>query len=258
MVLFALIFLLFGVLMWIAAGVLVYFRRRQLHKTDLMRRLETSRVAQVARVSPGTVVEVKGILRCEKPLRSEMAGQECAYYRSQVIREYYERDLGDDDDIGPDRRSETIASNEQYAPFAVEDGSGVVGVRGEGAEVDALEVMNRFERDMQGGITIGGVTINLGGGERTLGYRYVESVLRVDEPVYVLGVVQEDGQIGAPGEGEEGKRFLISYRSEEQLEGKYRRGARLLGLIAVGLFVFGAVFVLIGIVAGVATATGTV
>jgi E3 Ubiquitin ligase len=85
-----------------------------------------------------------------------MAGQECAYYRSQVIREYYERDLGDDD-IGPDRRSETIASNERFAPFAVEDGSGAVGVRGEGAEVDALEVMNRFERDTQGGITIGGL-----------------------------------------------------------------------------------------------------
>jgi hypothetical protein len=156
MVLFALVFLLFGILMWIAAGVLVHFRCRQLRGTGLMRRLETSSVAQVAGASPGTVVEVKGSLRCEKPLKSEMAGQECAYYRSQVIREYYERDLGDDD-IGPDRRSETIASNERFAPFAVEDGSGAVGVRGEGAEVDALEVMNRFERDTQGGITIGGL-----------------------------------------------------------------------------------------------------
>jgi hypothetical protein len=255
MVLFAVIFSLFGVLMWVAAGVLLHFRRRQLDKMGLMRGVETSGAAQVAGVSIGTLVEVKGTLRCEEPLKSEMAGQECAYYRSEVIREYYERDIGDDD-TGPDRRSETIASNERFAPFAVEDASGAVGVRGEGAEVDALEVMNRFERETEGGITIGGVTINLGGGERTIGYRYVESVLRPDEPVYVLGAVQEDGQIGAPAEGDEGKKFLISYRSEEQLEKKYKRGALILGLIAAGLFVFGAVFLIIGVVAGVAIATG--
>jgi hypothetical protein len=143
-----------------------------------------------------------------------------------------------------------MASNEQFAPFAVEDRWGAVGVRGEGAEVDALEVMNRFEKDPgEGDITLGGVTINLGGGERTLGYRYVESVLRVDEPVYVLGVVQEDGQIGAPAESEREKRFLISYRSEEQLEKKYRRNALWLGLIAGSLFLFGAIFLGVGIAA---------
>lgn len=255
MVLFALIFFLFGVVMWVAAGVLLHFRRRQLSKTGLMRQVETSKAADLAGLPPGTPVEVKGTLRCEEPLKSEMAGQECAYYRSAVIREYHESDIGDDD-IGPDRRSETVASNERFAPFAVEDGSGIVGVRGEGAEVDALEVMNRFENYTEGGISIGGVTVHLGGGERTIGYRHVESVLRPDEPVYVLGVVREDGQIGAPKEGEEGKRFLISYRSEEQLEKSYRRGALVLGLLAVGLFLFGAVFVVIGAVAGLAVAAG--
>ena len=257
MVLFALIFSLFGLAMWVAAGVLLHFRRRQLRKTGLMRRVETSNAADLGGLPPGTPVEVKGTLRCEEPLVSEMSGQECAYYRSEVIREYHESDLGDDD-IGPDRRSETVASNERFAPFAVEDGSGAVGVRGEGAEVDALEVMNRFERNTQGGITIGGVAVNLGGGARTIGYRYVESVLRLDEPVYVLGALQEDGHVGAPAEGGGDKRFLISCRSEEQLEKRYRRGALILGLLAVGLFLFGAVFVLIGAVAGVAVVAGAV
>jgi E3 ubiquitin ligase len=77
----------------------------------------------------------------------------------------------------------------------------------------------------------------------------VESVLRVDEPVYVLGVVREDGQIGAPAESEREKRFLISYRSEEQLEKKYRRNALWLGLIAGGLLLFGAIFLGVGIAA---------
>ncbi len=245
---FTLIFVLFGVLMWIAAGVLLYFRRRQLRKTELMRRVQTTEAVDVDDIPPGTPVEVKGTLRCEEPLTSEMAGQACAYYLSQVIREYMRPDHDDDDDVGSDRRSEVVASNERFAPFAVEDGSGAVGVRGEGAEVDALKVMDRFERDAggTGSITLGGHTVHLGWGECTIGYRYVESVLPVDTPVYVLGAVQQDGQIGVPAD-DKGGRFLISYRSEEQLEKKYRRDALLLGLIAAGLFVFGAIFLAVGV-----------
>ncbi len=248
--LFALIFVLFGVVMCVAAGVLLYFRRRQLRKTELMGRIETTEAVDVDDMPPGTQVEVKGTLRCEEPLVSEMAGQACAYYLSQVIREYLRPDR-DDDDVGSDRRSEVVASNERFAPFAVEDGSGAVGVRGEGAEVDALKVVDRFERDAggAGSVTLGGHTIHLGWGERTIGYRYVESVLPVDTPVYVLGAVQQDGQIGAPTD--DGGRFLISYRSEEQLEKKYRRDALLLGLIAAGLFLFGLIFVAVGVLVNV-------
>ncbi|MDQ4105993.1 MAG: E3 ubiquitin ligase family protein [Actinomycetota bacterium] len=157
-----------------------------------------------------------------------------------MVREYEEPDR-DDDRPGSDRRSETIASNEQFAPFIVEDASGAVGVRPEGAEIDALQVMNRFERDTGGGpgITLGGITVNLGNRERTIGYRCQESILPVEEPVYVLGVVREDGEIGSR-ETEE-HRFLVSYRSEEQLAKKYRRDARILTLVA-GLFVLGGSF----------------
>jgi hypothetical protein len=123
-VLFTLIFVLFGVLMWVAAGVLVYFRRRQLRKTEFMRSVETTEAVDVNDLPPGTQVEVKGTLRCEEPLTSEMAGQPCAYYLSRVIREYTRQDHDDDDDVGSDRRTEVVASNERFAPFAVEDGSG--------------------------------------------------------------------------------------------------------------------------------------
>lgn len=240
----AIIFLLFGVLAWVAAGVLLYFRRKTLGKTEVMGRVATSAATDVTGMAPGAPVEVKGNLRCESPLESDMAGQTCAYYLSQVIREYQETHREADGDLETRRRSEVVASNERFAPFAVEDGSGAVGVRGEGAEVDALEVMNRFERASDGA---GSVT--LGGGERTIGYRHVESVLPVDAPVYVLGAVQEDGEIGAPPPGDEEGRFLISYRSEEQLEKKFRRDALWLGLIALGLFVFGAIFIAVGVAA---------
>ncbi len=245
------VFLAFGLLAWVAVGVLLYFRRKTLGKTELMRRVDTSSVADASAAAPGTLVEVKGTLRCESPLESEMTGRPCAYYLSQVIREYQDTDRDADGDLKTRRRSEVVASNERFAPFAVEDGSGAIGVRGEGAEVDAVEVMNRFEKDTggTGSVTLGGLTVNLGSGERTIGYRHVESVLPVDAPVYVLGAVQRDGEIGATQQGDEGEQFLISHRSEEQLEKKYERDALWLGLIALGLFVFGAIFVAVGVAA---------
>jgi hypothetical protein len=140
-----------------------------------------------------------------------------------------------------------IASNEQFAQFVVEDASGTVGVRG---EIDAYQVMDRFEKDTVGRtISLGSLTMNLGGGERTIDYRYQENILLVDEPVYVLGAVQRDGEIGAPEDADGEKRFLISYRSEEQLAKKIKRDALVLTLIAAGLFVFGAAFVVVGVAA---------
>ncbi len=249
MTLMAVIFSIVGIGTWVAAGALLYFRRKTLSKIELMRSVQTSAASDVSTTAPDTLVEIKGTLRCESPLKSEMAEQTCAYYLSQVMREYEVTDRDSDGRPRTRRRSEVVASNERFAPFVVEDESGAVGVRGEGAEVDALEVMNRFERDTggAGSITLGGLTVNLGGGDRTIGYRYVEKILPIDSPVYVLGAVQEDGQVGAPSEKGEGARFLISYRSEEQLEKKFKRDALWQGLIAVGLFLFGLIFLAVGV-----------
>jgi hypothetical protein len=210
----------------------------------------------VAARAAGTPVEVKGTLRCEEPLTSEMAGRECAYYVSRVIREYRETERDADGDLETRRRSAVVSESERFAPFFVEDPSGMVGVRGEGAEVDALEVANRFEEkeDDGPGFKIGGVTVQMGEGQQTLGYRHVEHVLPVDAPVYVLGTAREDGRIVAPeGEGG-GGRFLISHRSEEDLSKGYKRDALVLALVAAGLFVFGAVFLAVGLGAGLLAA----
>jgi hypothetical protein len=191
-----LILLFFAILFLVAGGVLLYFRNRTKQKSALMSQTETSNASDVGGIAPGTLVEVKGTLRCDEPLTSEMAERQCAYYASTVTREYLRDDYGDDDnDVGSDRRTEIIAQNVQFAPFMVEDDSGFVGVHAEGAEVDARQVMNRFDRNTgnEGSFSLGGVSVNLGGGERTIGYRYSESILPVDESVYVLGAVQEGG-----------------------------------------------------------------
>ncbi len=246
----AMIFLLVGVVLWVAAGVVLFFRGKAKGKAAVMAAEETSDAKEVASLPPGSLVEVKGTLRCEAPLESEMAGERCAYYSSRMIREYMDDDH--DDDVGSDRRSETISHSERFAPFSVEDATGSVAVDAEGAEVDAKEVLDRFERHTGGpSISLGGASIRLGGGERTIGFRHVESVLPVDAPVYVLGVVREDGAIGAPAAGDGEKRFVVSHRSEEALGKQVGKDVRVLGLVAAGLALLGVVFAAVG-VAGMA------
>jgi hypothetical protein len=245
-----LILLLFAIIFLVAGGVLLYFRNKNKQKAALMGQTETSGAADVSGLAPGTLVEVKGTLRCEEPLTSEMAGERCAYYSSKVIREYLERDYDDDDDVGSDRRSEVISQNEQFAPFTVEDSTGSVAVNAEGAEVDARQVVNRFERNTGGegpSISLGGATLQLGGGERTLGYRYTESILPVDAPVYVLGMVQENGGIGAPSPGGEGQRFVVSHRSEEALGQSLGKTVLWLGVGGIGALVVGVILLVVGI-----------
>jgi len=174
-----------------------------------------------------------------------MAEKTCAYYSSTVTREYLRPDYDDDDDndVGSDRRSEVMAQNEQFAPFMVEDDTGSVAVNAEDAEVDARQVVNRFDRNTgnEGTFSLGGVTINLSGGERTIGYRYTESILPVDEAVYVLGTVQESGEIGAPQSGEEDHRFVVSHRSEEALGQSLGKTVLWLGVGGIAALVLGVV-----------------
>jgi hypothetical protein len=245
-----LILLLFAVIFLVAGGVLLYFRNRTRQKSALMSQTETSAASEVGGLAPGTLAEVKGTIRCEEPLTSEMAEKTCAYYSSTVTREYLERDHDDDNDVGSDRRSEIIAQNVQFAPFVVEDDSGSVAVDAEGAEVDARQVVNRFDRDTgnEGSFTLGGVTVNLGGGERTIGYRYTESILPVDESVYVLGTVQEEGGIGAAQSGEEGRRFVVSHRSEEALGQSLGKTALWLGVGGAGAIAVGVILLVVGII----------
>src|SRR5215208_1586706 len=241
-----LILLLFAVIFLVAGGVLLYFRNMTKQKSALMSQTETSGASDVSGLAPGTLVEVKGTLRCEEPLTSES----CAYYSSKVMREYLERDYDDEDDLGSDRRSEVVAHNEQFAPFVVEDTTGTVAVNAEGAEMDAKQVVNRFERNTGSegpSISLGGATIDLGGGERTLGYRYTESILPVDAPVYVLGTVQEGGGIGTPS-GDEGHRFVVSHRSEEALGQSLGKTVLWLGVGGAASLVLGVVLLVVGIV----------
>ncbi|MFS8532963.1 E3 ubiquitin ligase family protein [Sphaerobacter thermophilus] len=237
----------------VAAGigaVLLFIGRRIQAKTDLLAKVPTVDASEVASLIPGEMIEVKGVIRCDTPLTAELAQRACVYYSSRVVREYEYRRRNAKGETVRSRRSETVAHNEQSTPFYVEDSSGRVLVDPEGAEVDAQKLVDRFERNpgaLGPTISLGGISLNLGGDDGTIGYRYQEHVLPVDIPVYVLGVVQEGGTIGRPPAALKGRRFIISYRAEEALRESWGKKARWLGISAVALFALAVILFVVAV-----------
>lgn len=210
-----------------------------------MRRVPTSPTAAVSSMRPGELVEVKGTLRCEKPLTSELAGRPCAYYRTWIDRLY------DEDDVPRTvERSETVASNVELVPFFVEDGTGRVMVTPNGADVDAQSVHSRFEAvPARGRRTLGGKGLRLDYSFGTRGYRFREEILPIDGPIYVLGAVTSDGGIGRPSDDAREAGFIISCRSEEALSSAHQ-GDRLVLWCGAGALAGGTLLIVIALVVG--------
>ena len=258
--LWLIVLFLVAVALWAAGGLLLYVRHRTRRKVDLIRQTQTTDASGVSAFSPGTSVEVKGT--CESPLRSEMAEESCACYLSRVTREYVRSSGPSSDDTPGSHRSrqtaaETLSEVARAVPFFVEDGTGRVEVHPQGSEVDAKRLVDRFERSASPGFTLGGAPVHFDEEANTLGYRYTESILSIDSPVYVLGVVREGGGIGAgPGpvdvpveelplikggelaytllsSRDKERRFVISHRSEEALGQNLARTSLWMG-VAMG------------------------
>jgi hypothetical protein len=264
-----------AVALWAAGGLLLYVRHRTRRKVDLIRQTQTTGASGVSEFSPGTSVEVKGTLRCENPLQSEMAEESCACYVSRVTREYVRSSSSSTDDRPGSHQprqtaSETLSESVRAVPFFVEDSSGKVEVHPEGSEVDARKVVDRFEPSASPGFTLGGAPVPFDEDANTLGYRYTESVLPIDAPVYVLGVVREEVGIGAgpgpvdapveelpvmkggelastlPSSRDKERRFVISHRSEEALGQDLARTVFWMGVAGAGAFALGAIAAVAG------------
>ncbi len=180
---------------------------------------------------------VRGKIRVDEPLRSELTQQECVHYTMTVTREF-EETIASRTSRGSSTRtkrgSESVASNTRSIPFRVEDESGSIAVDPHGAKIDAVEVLDDFRPGeyRQGVTTYGGVSLaprfRQGlGGRRTLGYRYSESVLPVNTTVLVVGAANDTtGEVTLRQPVDSGKKLIISSKTFEALAAAADRGAR--------------------------------
>lgn len=237
-------FLVLGIILLIGAGVAIWNRRQYSERMNLIRRAVQAKAEQVGDAFPGEVVAISGNAESERALTSEQSQTRCIYYDFEIVRRY-ERRRGGFSVGGRNRRGrrtsrrrgrETVAHNEQWVPFRVEDETGAVRVNPDGAWFEARKVMDRYEREGSNDLFgIPGLNVNLGfGGNQTLGYEIKENAIPTGTPLFIAGPVNEQGEI----ERNRHHGMIVSYRSESALRddwGKRERNQLIGALVAAGL-----------------------
>jgi hypothetical protein len=223
-----------GICALLALGAL-WFCRQFRREVALMAATPTSRAADVAALAPGTMVEVKGTIRCTKPMTGSFSQRLCVYAKSEIERKETRYRDGK-----TETHYVTESSVENHVPFYVEDASGSILVQPHGASIEAMQVYNQSGNTAAQSIVSLGMSIaGMGSQDR----RYKESILAPDIPVYVLGTVQQGGAIGQAPPDAEVKEFIITHKSEESRARSSKIWAAIL-MIAAVLLIAGAVWAL--------------
>jgi len=246
-----------GIVLLVAAVVFFLIRQSQATKLAQVMSAETLTCAGVERFckdmgepvgpSAGPQIGVKGTIEPKTALKAELSAQDCVCFKTQVERQWEEERWEDDPNEKSGRRlkthtgTETVANNERLEPFYVRDTSGRVLVDPQGADIDWVKSVDRFEKGepQAGAFMLGGVSIQIGGVQlggtqrKTLGYRYHEWVLPAGRSVYVLGgATLRSGEPCLQRPAEPGRRFLVSTKSEEQIIASARTAILWLGILA--------------------------
>ncbi len=245
----------------VASGIgvlLMYLRKQNQDKLLEIKFVKTSTTAELSELCNSVKEslgqsggfkqqsEVKGIVRCEKPLHAELSKKACVYY-NMTVEERYEETYYEKDQHGNRVRrtrtgSTTVASNSQHIPFYLEDTTGKILVNPEGADLEGMQSVSKYEQNISSGkISFGGFMMNVSsssGDRRVLGYEFTEHVLEVDRNVYVLGDASDTtGTLQMQMPDEKGKPYIITYKSEEQLTRDKESSAKMMMIGAIVCFI---------------------
>ena len=114
-----------GIILAPSAAFFLWSWRSQRNDIALMRATETTRAGDVAKLPAGSLVEVKGRLRCASPVTGDLSNSPCAHFAATVERDYeiVEYDASRKTSYRV-RKTEIVRSTTLFAPFEIEDDSG--------------------------------------------------------------------------------------------------------------------------------------
>ncbi|MCE0483672.1 MAG: LemA family protein [Methylacidiphilales bacterium] len=209
---------------WVGLAVAIFSLFASLRACRRRRLIDNLPTSKTQGVFIG-LVELKGVTECEQPLASYLAGVPCVYY-SYDIEERWTRLVTETvtDEKGNTRtvtRQETgwtsVDSGTELTPFYVQDDTGHLLVRPEGARIEALgvfgETCSTFDPLYYGKGPAGGV-MNSDGVRR-----FTEKAIPLQAPLFIVGQARERKDVVAPEIAADPKadEFLISVRSEEEV-----------------------------------------
>lgn len=275
-----------GVIALIGGGLLLWGRASSLAKAQQLKTVAQRTVSELkqmakevagelGRGSYNEMVGLRGTAECDNPLKSELSGTPCLYYRMSVTQEYEEEyEEWDEQRKARVRRtrrgSRNLASNTRSCPFMLRDDTGAIEVMPDGADIDAERVLSSFEPEQRllqpggmmlsfgsfsfamGGMGHHGMGMGYGGlGSRTLGYRLEEYALPVGRSVYVMGEVSDaEGRLAIQKPSHRSNKFVISTKSKEALVQATQNKALFFLIGAIVSFLAGGGMLVGGIVSG--------
>ncbi len=231
-------------------------RARSMESTETLpvRDLRSLHEAAARAAGPGNFryrCEVAGHARPHRDgvLRSELEELECVWHRHKISRKYEEIYRDGNGNRKRRTRTDVLSEHSSSTAFFVADATGKVAVHPAGHEVVGAEkVLDRFDPLVPGGnrLELGPLSLNLGGGDGTLGYLREEWLVRPGSRCYVHGEATDAEGHLAIVPPDEGGAFVLSVKSEKELlRGEnhkvlaYGLGAGLAAVVGVALIVMG-------------------
>ncbi|MFM7886679.1 MAG: GIDE domain-containing protein, partial [Pseudanabaena sp.] len=153
---------IFGGILIVIGIILFFVQKNYSAKLQSIRSATSSTVAELQRIASeiaGEIgsgnlreyVKVRGMIRSDRPLISELKQSPCVYYSMKVVREYEEQDTVRDSD-GESRTeirrgSETVSSNMQSIPFRLVDSSDELIVNPDGGKIETVQILDEFRSE---------------------------------------------------------------------------------------------------------------
>jgi len=256
-----------GIVLLIIGGILFFVQRGQRQRVKSLQLARDVTVAELQRLAADIASEIgggnwrdyvklRGILRCDQPLVSELKQAPCIHYQMSVTREY-EETVTQQNSEGQtvretQRGSETVASNRRSVPFYLEDATGRIEVDPDGANPDTVKALEDFRPEAAGGmIAYGGFTRvveSASGDRRTLGYRYREAILPIDQRAVVVGMLSDrGGNLRVQKPTDAGHQFIISLKDEDTLAKAAESSANTAFYSMIGCFGLGGLLIAIAV-----------
>lgn len=248
------------VIMAAGIGFAVYQTKKMNHLNLEIQSVETSKIADAIDIVDSLsatdsnyrhYVELKGNIFTKEKVIAPFTEREAAYYEdvtyavSEVVEHYTDSD--GNRRTRTEKKEEKISHERSMVPVYMRDDSYAEGicidVESFGAEADLQSGCDRMEREsspwMQSHSHFRSIW-GRGSGAKFLGYRLVEKVFLVNQPIYVLGELYKMGDSYYVGRSRVGQSASkLTYKSEDELVAGNESSKKISWVIAAVAVVIG-------------------
>ncbi len=229
--------LVIGIVLIVVGALLVWNKTRlekkilsikYFDRIDLKTALENYKhiASELGKGSFSQMVKLSAKAHSDTPLKGEFSGEDCVYYTSQVIHKYKKLEEKKDKDGKIVKnwvtRTEVVGDTTRGDDFQLNDGTGMVDINIQGADITPNEVVDDFKpaNSSGGGLSFsfGSLTFRNESTLKTIGYSEVEHNIGIGTSLFVIGEINDrNGSLMISRPADKENPFIVSVKSEASI-----------------------------------------